>query len=107
MCRTRATGTAWPDARCATMWSSRTKSRRWARRSRDDAGLQPVAELRHVARPRPPDARGLRVPLAVGERRPQPPEAEGLAEDVGVHRDVHHQRMALALLDHLVELVDD
>src|SRR2546430_7596138 len=44
---------------------------------------------------------------SVLERRAQTPEPEGLAEDIAVHRDVHHQRMALALLDHLVELVDE
>src|SRR5712691_10745071 len=73
---------------------------------RNDSGLQQVAVCSHVARPRPPGAGGLRMLQAVLERAAQTPEPEGLAEDVAVHRDVHHQRMALALLDHLVELVD-
>ena len=44
---------------------------------------------------------------AVPERAAQQSQAEGLAEDVRVHRDVHDKRVALALLDHFLELVDD
>src|SRR5436305_222653 len=44
---------------------------------------------------------------AMPQRGAKPPQAERLPEDVGVHRDIHHQRMAHALLQHLVELVDD
>jgi hypothetical protein len=44
-----------------------------------------MTEIHDVARPRPPDARRLRVAQAVLERGAQPPQAERLAENVGVH----------------------
>ena len=40
------------------------------------------------------------------EAAAQRPQPEGIAEDVGVDRDVADQRVLRALLDHLLELVD-
>src|SRR5688572_19619230 len=75
------------------------------------AGHQPfrqlVAEGGDIARARPPHPAGLAMAQAMAQRVAQAARAEGVAEHMRVHRDVHDQRMALALLGHLVELVDD
>jgi hypothetical protein len=57
----------------------------------------------NLARAAAPDALTLR---AMGESAAQPAQAKRLSEDVGVDRNVHHQWMALGLLEHLVELID-
>src|SRR6185295_2018524 len=75
--------------------------------SRDDARLKAFTESCYVARPCKPYTGRLRVLQAVPERGAQAPQAERLAENVGVNRDIHHERVPLALLHHLVELVDD
>src|SRR6266568_677533 len=64
------------------------------------------AELGDLPGPRPPRELALPVLDAVLERRAQRPQPERLAENVGVDRDVAHERVPFALLDHLVELVD-
>src|SRR5260221_12731853 len=93
---------------CGSVRTTRPVWRITARRSSwDQAGLQAVAELGDLARHGKPYASGSGVLLAMAQRGAQPSQAKRLAEDVGVHREIHHQRMALALLDHLVELVVD
>jgi hypothetical protein len=75
--------------------------------ARDHARRQAVAELGDLAGPGAPHL-VLRLAFqAVAQRLAQQAQAERLAEDVGVDRDVHHQRMPLALLGHLVELLHD
>src|SRR5688572_18154446 len=59
--------------------------------------------IRNLARATSPDALTLR---AMRESAAQPAQAKRLAEDVGMDRNVHHQWMALGLLEHLVELID-
>src|SRR5689334_9425916 len=78
----------------------------WTLAPRDDAWCLPFTESCYVARPCKPYTGGAAL-LAMTQGGAQPPQAEGLSEDVGVDRDIHHQRMAGALLQHLVELVDD
>src|SRR6266705_1817659 len=72
----------------------------------DDSRLHRRAELGYLARPRPPDAVPVFVLDAMLEREAQRPQPERLAENVGVDRDVAHERVLFALLDHLVELID-
>jgi len=59
-----------------------------------------LAEFCNLARPRPPDAPRARMRGAMAQSVAQAAQAERLPEDVGVNRYVHHQRVALALLDH-------
>src|SRR4051812_1816886 len=68
---------------------------------------QARAEICNLSRPRPPHPGSARVLDAVPEGSAQSAQPERLAKHVGVDRDIHHERVALALLDHLVELVDD
>src|SRR3954447_10320125 len=60
--------------------------------------------LCNLPRPTVPDARAL---YAVLQGAAQTAQAKRLAEDMRMERDVHDQRMALRLREHLVELVDD
>src|SRR6185436_5680042 len=75
--------------------------------SGDETFWQARAEICNLARPRPPHPRGAGVLDAMPQGGTQAAQAERVAKHVGVDRDTHHQRVALALLDHLVELVDD
>src|SRR5260221_14733208 len=73
--------------------------------ARNDPRLHGTAELGDLARPSPPDAVPIFVLDTVFERDAQRSQSERLAEHVGVDRDVAHERMFHALLEHLVELV--
>jgi len=43
----------------------------------------------------------------MAQRALEMPQSMRLADQIGVQRDAHHQRPALAQLQHFVELVDD
>src|SRR5262245_29961488 len=73
----------------------------------NDARRKAVAVVGDLAGLAPPHSRALGVCDAVLERPADHTQPERLAKHVGVDRHVHHQRIALALLDHLVELLDD
>src|SRR5262245_26279310 len=71
------------------------------------SGRQTFAKTCDFTRTGPPHLRRARMLDAVPQGAAQAAHAERLSEHVRVHRNVHHQRVALALLAHLVELVDD
>src|SRR5207237_5129592 len=72
----------------------------------DEARLEAITVFGDVPGSAPPDF--FAFPLkAMLERRPQAPQPKGLAEYVGVNRDIHHERVALALPAPRVEIVDD
>src|SRR6185369_11695866 len=75
--------------------------------SGDETFWQARAEICNLSRARPPHARGAGVLDAMPQRSTQAAQPERVAEYVGVDRHAHDQRVARALLDHLVELVDD
>src|SRR5215813_5819813 len=74
--------------------------------SRNDPFRHFEAVLGDVARARHPDA-VLALVDAMLDRLAQRPQPERLTDDETVQREREHQRLALGLLEHLLELVDD
>src|SRR5678816_2542305 len=88
-------------AACAT-W--RTES---ASAARNDSWSERPAIVRDIRRPALPHAIRISILEAVLQCVSQRPQAKRIAERVRVYRDVAYERMLLALLDHLLELIDD
>src|ERR1700731_217117 len=63
--------------------------------------------LRDIAGAGVPDAIPVFVLDAMSNRLAQGAQAERLADDESVQRQCKNQRLALGLLEHLLELVDD
>src|SRR5687767_4276271 len=89
--------------RCTSRNEQRVTSHSLA--TRNDPRLQRLAMVGDVRRPAFPDAVHELAREAVLERLAQWAQPKRLAEHEGMDRDVADQRMLLALLDHLLELV--
>ena len=68
---------------------------------------QRVTVICDISRFAKPDAIVQLVLDAMPQRRAQPSQPERLSADVGVDGDIVHQRLLDALLDHLLELIND
>src|SRR5437773_3852122 len=71
---------------------------------RDESSRKRLAVARNVAGPREPHALELWMAEYAAQAVAQRADAVRLPEDHGVQRDRKHERLALALLDHLLEL---
>src|SRR5688500_9495149 len=76
-------------------------------RARDDPRLERAAVVRDIPGFALPHALHQLARKAMLERLAQWTQPERIAEDVGVDRDVAHERVLRALLCHFLELVDE